>query len=775
MNDSQESDDNRWSGAATSEEEDGPLEYLTPALQQQLSPRSTSSKQDDDSSHYFLSEPSLSEDGDSSAGKVRAPQRVALPTSTIPQPSNSNNNNNPKPASIHNNNNNTERPPFRRIHSGGVSDEDVGESHVEGTTTPTHPLHQHQHHHHHPQLPPTSAMQAHFQQSASPVPNSPGGNTSLSSWDMSPSHAATKKQVLLQFPKAVRRRKAVHVERQAGGRPTAVTMRSRRHNNNNNKGENGDDHDDDDEYAAPRLPSDDTSSGSGPMVEGRVIASQRTGRNSNTARITTTQQPPGQDSQHSATDHKSRTAAADESVVMTFSDSDAEPDETTIKTLSEDRPLDWEAQHSADDENTQQSQQRPMRLPRLRMPRLLHRRQRSGDAAAANLVGGSDWKGMEQDCIPLPEEQGEGDDDDDEDDNDDDKNKKAVGVGPHRSQRPHRQHARQQHEQRMHNTSRRHQDSNPPYSLPRHQQEPTPPYAVPRPRDNNPLQGVNGPSPPNEMSNLGHAGMSTSPYGSLNPPDHLYSPYPPPQWAPYPPLDPSQHAWMVQMSQMHPSPDLPVPSNHSQQSNRSEGNDKSQYSEDSYESDSGDPVTVQQNRMNVDAAVSMSNLDGVERQFEDRSFRGQYQNVLRSSLGTNAEAEFANLGKTGSEKVPRSSFLPQSSFQDHHQTYICPRCGSRQREFFSVNDAPRKMNGPASYLAAYFAVYVIAALFIFGLEEGWKPLDCIYFAVVTLTTAGLGDLVPTTDVNKIICSVFIYFGVACIGLLLGQYIAGYAR
>lgn len=31
---------------------------------------------------------------------------------------------------------------------------------------------------------------------------------------------------------------------------------------------------------------------------------------------------------------------------------------------------------------------------------------------------------------------------------------------------------------------------------------------------------------------------------------------------------------------------------------------------------------------------------------------------------------------------------------------------------------------------------------------------------------------PTSSVNKIICSIFIYFGVACIGLLLGSYIAG---
>jgi hypothetical protein len=41
----------------------------------------------------------------------------------------------------------------------------------------------------------------------------------------------------------------------------------------------------------------------------------------------------------------------------------------------------------------------------------------------------------------------------------------------------------------------------------------------------------------------------------------------------------------------------------------------------------------------------------------------------------------------------------------------------------------------------------------------------------TRPPAGLGDFVPTTDFNKVICSIFIYFGVACIGLLLGSYIA----
>lgn len=41
-----------------------------------------------------------------------------------------------------------------------------------------------------------------------------------------------------------------------------------------------------------------------------------------------------------------------------------------------------------------------------------------------------------------------------------------------------------------------------------------------------------------------------------------------------------------------------------------------------------------------------------------------------------------------------------------------------------------------------------------------------------LLTHSPGDFVPTSDGNKLLCSLFIYAGVACIGLLLGTYIAG---
>lgn len=105
-------------------------------------------------------------------------------------------------------------------------------------------------------------------------------------------------------------------------------------------------------------------------------------------------------------------------------------------------------------------------------------------------------------------------------------------------------------------------------------------------------------------------------------------------------------------------------------------------------------------------------------------------------------------------------------------TFICPRCKTRQRSFIDVTSAASQFESPLGYLTLFFSLYLVSVLFVFGLEEGWRPLDCIYFAVITLTTAGLGDFVPTSDTAKVICACFIYFGIATIGLLLGSILAG---
>lgn len=91
---------------------------------------------------------------------------------------------------------------------------------------------------------------------------------------------------------------------------------------------------------------------------------------------------------------------------------------------------------------------------------------------------------------------------------------------------------------------------------------------------------------------------------------------------------------------------------------------------------------------------------------------------------------FSKIGKKFT-KADRSRFLPSSHFDDNDEnqpSFVCPVCKTRQREFFTVTNAPRQFESASGYIAFYFGIYVISALYIFGLQEGWGKLDCIYFA-----------------------------------------------
>jgi DNA-directed RNA polymerase subunit M/transcription elongation factor TFIIS len=207
-----------------------------------------------------------------------------------------------------------------------------------------------------------------------------------------------------------------------------------------------------------------------------------------------------------------------------------------------------------------------------------------------------------------------------------------------------------------------------------------------------------------------------------------------------------------------------------------EGQEDGSYAQDTVDGDSSSSASAVEgddpcNKRQIHVDQMRSSFRDADRIFpaeeigENNPYRyiEQHAGRLRPSLPRKRhdmkKVEFKST--TGSDRDPKQ-----------FPTFTCPKCGTVQRSFFTASTAPTQFEGPASYLALYFAFYVVASLYIFGLEEGWKGLDCVYFAVITLTTAGLGDLVPTSDSAKIVCSIFIYFGVACIGLLLGTYLAG---
>lgn len=53
-----------------------------------------------------------------------------------------------------------------------------------------------------------------------------------------------------------------------------------------------------------------------------------------------------------------------------------------------------------------------------------------------------------------------------------------------------------------------------------------------------------------------------------------------------------------------------------------------------------------------------------------------------------------------------------------------------------------------------FGILILIGTILFSTLEGWSLIDAVYFTVMTITTVGFGDLVPTHDLSKIITALY---------------------
>lgn len=76
----------------------------------------------------------------------------------------------------------------------------------------------------------------------------------------------------------------------------------------------------------------------------------------------------------------------------------------------------------------------------------------------------------------------------------------------------------------------------------------------------------------------------------------------------------------------------------------------------------------------------------------------------------------------------------------------------------------------------FVIVLIIIGVSYFMLMEGWSLVDAFYFVIMTITTVGYGDLVPTHDTSKIVTAIFALMSIPIVlmtvSLLVENYFEG---
>ncbi|PON33375.1 Two pore domain potassium channel [Parasponia andersonii] len=108
-------------------------------------------------------------------------------------------------------------------------------------------------------------------------------------------------------------------------------------------------------------------------------------------------------------------------------------------------------------------------------------------------------------------------------------------------------------------------------------------------------------------------------------------------------------------------------------------------------------------------------------------------------------ADFLPLERTGIDAVPRSNSL----------------LGNIHPNFFKV----------VMFLSLYLGVGTICFYLVRNQLDGKKTngvLDAVYFCIVTMTTVGYGDLVPSSKASKLLACAFVFTGMALVGMTLSK-------
>ncbi len=66
---------------------------------------------------------------------------------------------------------------------------------------------------------------------------------------------------------------------------------------------------------------------------------------------------------------------------------------------------------------------------------------------------------------------------------------------------------------------------------------------------------------------------------------------------------------------------------------------------------------------------------------------------------------------------------------------------------------------------------LIGSTLFFSQAEGWGTIDSLYFSVMTMSTVGYGDLVPTTTHSKIFTIIFTFLSIGVLVSLITKIVS----
>ncbi|CEM17743.1 unnamed protein product [Vitrella brassicaformis CCMP3155] len=65
-------------------------------------------------------------------------------------------------------------------------------------------------------------------------------------------------------------------------------------------------------------------------------------------------------------------------------------------------------------------------------------------------------------------------------------------------------------------------------------------------------------------------------------------------------------------------------------------------------------------------------------------------------------------------------------------------------------------------------LFLLSGAFFFSYFEGWTFLEGLYFCTVTITSVGYGDLTPSGEYIKMVCTLYVFIGVIMTSNVIGQ-------